>query len=264
MYRQLRRADETNLLPMRMSGQATFQRSTLTANNGKYYIDTTVSAVKQRQAKASSLNVFVAGGTYHTFLLFATPKTAQTYQLYVGKGFNPDLDVWAERADIGTKPPTFNRVSAFPAGWGRSYDGNTGILTVTMNMSFAQFATEFTGAHEGHCQPRSFCSWDKTKSVCGCNPASAMFGLCDDRSNDGKDVCSWTAKDVDCPNGGCYGFGVKMAPNFSYDPVTPARPAQACITKAANPEWVTTFQPATGGIAGNCPQVPIPADGFCE
>ncbi len=84
---------------IQMAGQSTYQRSTLAANNGLYYVDTTQSAEAQvkMQGPRSLLNVFQAGKTYYSFLLYAKPSTRQSYQIYVGKspegdqnGFNLD------------------------------------------------------------------------------------------------------------------------------------------------------------------------------
>ena len=93
-----------------MGGQSTYQRSTLTANHGTYFLDTSVSYKTQWTGEAftttrpcddpnvkpsddcfpRSVNVFVKGQcTYDMFFLFAKPVTKQTYQIYVGPGFRP-------------------------------------------------------------------------------------------------------------------------------------------------------------------------------
>jgi hypothetical protein len=110
---------------IRMAGQSLYQRSTLTVNHGKYYMDTTVSSATQipwliggqgssgcrngdadRQANPKDgpvrgpctfENVFTGGSTYYLFFLYAKPKpasgdgqyTKQDYSLYVGPGFDP-------------------------------------------------------------------------------------------------------------------------------------------------------------------------------
>ena len=83
---------------VRMGGQSTYQRSTLTANHGTYFLDTSVSydtqwqnkeqgrrqlhqhhSLRQRQLTPSdpcsqrSVNVFQGGQTYYMFFLFAKP-----------------------------------------------------------------------------------------------------------------------------------------------------------------------------------------------
>ena len=101
-----------------MSGQSTGQRSTLTPNNGRWYIDTTVDQDTQ-QKTAENLNVFAAGELYHVFLLFAKPpipagqtnQSVETYDIFVGKNIpNPSAflaTVHAEKANIATQAITF-------------------------------------------------------------------------------------------------------------------------------------------------------------
>ena len=100
---------------VRMGGQSTYQRSTLTANHGTYFLDTNVSFDTQWQNKENgtkehftdtipcddakvtpsapchqrSVNVFKGGQTYYMFFLFAKPETKQTYQIYVGTRLQP-------------------------------------------------------------------------------------------------------------------------------------------------------------------------------
>ena len=266
LYRQLLVSGERDQLPIKMAGQSASQRSSLTANHGSYYIDTTVGAARQQAAGASFLNVFEADSVYYSFLLFAKPQTKQTYSLYVGTGFDPNVDVWASRADVSVKPPVFGGPGAqpWPSGWTRDYDPVTGVLTVTMDMSFLEFATNYNAAYEGRCQPASFCSWDGAAKSCGCNPASRQLGLCQDPSNNGKDVCSWAMADVDCPKGGCYGIGFKMSSQFVTDKTSP-RPAAACFNKVKNPGFDVMFKsPADPTLAGSCEKSPTLPSQFCN
>ncbi len=81
--------------PIRLMGQSKFQRSSLTTNNNTYYIDTTPSKNAQLNPPGinpgiSHVNVFIKNQTYYVFLLFAKFTTKQTYDLYVGPGFNKD------------------------------------------------------------------------------------------------------------------------------------------------------------------------------
>ena len=97
---------------MRMAGENFYQRNTLTVNNGTYFIDTSVprevqygDATKkiageqfnnitpcdvkdENGCKPRSVNVFMAGETYYVFFLYAKQSTVQTYQIYVGNGFD--------------------------------------------------------------------------------------------------------------------------------------------------------------------------------
>ena len=72
-------ADSTKRPSIRMMGQSTGQRSTLTINHGSYYIDTTVPLPPQ-----NSSNLFLPGQPYYVYLLYATPATHQTYSIYIG------------------------------------------------------------------------------------------------------------------------------------------------------------------------------------
>jgi hypothetical protein len=73
---------------IRMVGTAIFQRSTLVANNGEYYIDTAVS--KEQQEQTPNHNIFEASQKYNFFLIYAKPTTSVTFKLYVGTGFDPN------------------------------------------------------------------------------------------------------------------------------------------------------------------------------
>lgn len=141
---------------------------------------------------ASNLNVFDPGETYCTFLLYAKPSTEQTYDLYVGPGFNPSTDAFAARADISGSPTQFTAYQ-WPATWSKQYDPGSGVLTVTMNMEFDEFKTDYNASGQDLCQPQNFCSWQPTTNSCGCAlPTSdGLFTEC--RSICGK----WAGKDVD-------------------------------------------------------------------
>ncbi|MBS0642578.1 MAG: hypothetical protein JSS43_22165 [Proteobacteria bacterium] len=110
-------APKCNFPFIRMAGTATWQRSVLTANNGKYYIDTThpkdqigafegqndtIDLGSAADSTASyvdcnirtsgpcqqrSVNVFLPNQTYYVFFVYATNRVKQTYQIYVGKDF---------------------------------------------------------------------------------------------------------------------------------------------------------------------------------
>src|SRR5262249_47616434 len=112
LFRQLLTSTEDAGLDQqkRMMGQNTFQRSGLTVNHGKYYIDTTVSKAAQTKQRAVSVNVFVGGQKYDLFFLYAKKSTAQTYTMYVGTG-KPmnwgDTHVSFGYMDIATAKYTF-------------------------------------------------------------------------------------------------------------------------------------------------------------
>src|SRR6185503_3258919 len=120
---------------LRMMGQSTFQRSSITVNNGTYYLNTAVSAAEQGKT-APLHNVFQAGGVYYLFTLYAKANTRQTYQIYVGKNatFNAqsNTDVWLTQAVIAADPVTFASSLRGFAADEASYDKDKGILTVTL------------------------------------------------------------------------------------------------------------------------------------
>lgn len=278
LYREDINPDEQGKKPyIRMAGQAVAQRSTLTVNHGSYYMDTTVSA-KTQQSWAfpdpnTLKNVFMGGHTYYLFLLFAKPKpadpmteppvTKQTYSVYVGPGLNadpsdPNSDVYAVQADVAASPFTFSKQGEVAWPWATpSY--KDGILTVTMDMSFDDFKTKYDAVAENHCQPQTFCSWDKTQKTCGCALGMGdkqLYSQC-------QAVCSvWTQKDVDCPQGGCYGFAIKLSTDFVADD-KPTPPHPACYPD--DKDWNIPFRPADEDKAGACYYSPdkVPKGVFC-
>jgi hypothetical protein len=239
-----------------MAGQSTAQRSTLTVNHGRYYLDTTVSAADQ-SAVASNLNVFDPGQTYYTFLLYAKPSTEQTYDLYVGPGFNPSTDVFAARADISGSPTQFTP-DQWPATWSKQYDPNSGVLTVTMNMDFDEFKTDYNASGQDLCKPQNFCSLQSTTKSCGCALPSS-----DGLFKDCQAICGkWAGKDVDCPKGRCFGFGVKLPSGFTTGPKPNLPPSPQCFPQ--NDDWNTPFTPASPSVAGPaCYYSSLPQSKFC-
>jgi hypothetical protein len=230
---------------IRMAGQAVSQRSTLTANNGVYYIDTTPSATTQGRG-FSKLNVFEPNGEYYVFLLFAKPTTTQTYQLYVGTGYDPtklDSVVWATQANVKAVPVQFTPPGqvAWPSTWTRSYNATTGVLTVTMDMSFSDFAPLYETGRQDRCRPASFCTWDTSACV---GTSAAKMDV-----PDADAVCAWAVKDVDCPDGGCFGFGVTMSGSFTYD--VDQRPGPTAFPTTG--PWNAPLVQASADLRGSCP-----------
>ena len=274
LYRQLLTGSEktSGAAPaIRMAGQHVSQRSTLTANRGAYYVDTTVSQATQSAWSSippANLNVFQAGGSYYVFLVFAKPTTTQTYQLYVGPGFDVTTGVWASQANIKVVPVQFTPPGqvSWPSTWQRTYDATKGVLTVTMSMSFGDFRTQYAAGRQGGCQPASFCGWNAASSTCQCTlqPGDDLYEVCTEKNSAGDDaVCAWAVKDVDCPSGGCFGFGVTLTSGFTTDPSPDPRPAAACFPSGAGQGWNVGFTPAPSGLAGSCPTDPVPPAQFC-
>jgi hypothetical protein len=245
LYRQYILPSETKAPSIRMSGQDTAQRSSLTVNNGRYYVDTTVSADQQLQAGAGLLTAFQPNQTYYTMLLFAKPTTRQTYQLYVGPGFNVATDFFMARADTSDAPVKFTRVASLPSSWPQpQYEASTGLLTVTVDMSFPEFQTEYNAAKQNKCAPASFCSWQPATNSCGSSlPAT------DPLFAESNSVCStWPVKDVDCPQGGCYAFGITLPAGFTSGPKPNLPPPP--VPFPTDSTWTRPFVIAPPGVAG--------------
>lgn len=256
LYRQYALPDESEPVSIRMAGQATGQRSSLTMNGGRYYIDTTKSADDQRSSGASALSVFQPGQTYYTMLLFATPQTVQTYQMYVGPGFNPATDVFVARGNLGNSPVTFSKGEPWPSTWpAPQYDSATGLLTITMDMSFSEFKSQYDSTKARRCGPKSFCSINAETGACGSSldPADPLY------AHSGE-VCSrWAGKDVDCPADGCYAFGVTLPSGFTPG-IKPKLPPPTLPFPTTGPlarPFVTAAE-ATAGKQCYYPAPPLP------
>ena len=255
LYRENLLSGETSAVPIRLMGQDKYQRSSLTTNNNRYYIDTTPSLKVQDTPSGNFpinyINVFMGGKTYYVFLLFAKTTTIQTYDLYVGKNFNPDSQdqLWLTRVEL---PSAYNFKKAGPipnAAENVSYNKSTGVLSVTLNMSeIPDFETGYSAAQKSGCQPTTFCKWVGNVpggDNCQCansifSPPSATFQTDECSSTNG--ICSWATKDVDCPEGGCVGFGVKLSDSFqaSDSPPNPA-PTTQPFPSGADSVWNAPF-----------------------
>jgi len=255
LYRQLQTSAQEPASFIRMGGQRQFQRSTLSANNGVFYVDTTVSAATQKLSKGiTSINEFREGQVYYLFLLYATPDTTQKYQIYVGDNFNKDdaEQLWATRAVVTTPPTAFNKIDDWPAEWTKEYAN--GILTVTLKMKFDGFNGSYKDTFQDICKPATFCSWTddpnnkETGGTCGCKKDGDFAAQCSDLNNSKQDVCAaWAQKSFDCPKDGCFGIGFKMA-KMTYD--VNKRPAPTVYPPG--PPWTVPWKKAVGGIAQSC------------
>ena len=286
IYRQLLKDDETAgpEQAIRMMGGGVSQRSTLLANNGVYYIDTTVN----RDTQANEIGkipgnsndllrstLFDGKHTYNFFLLFAKPTTRTTFQLYVGKNFNPqtglrfirvgqnhhDDNRRADDAYVLSSPIQINTdgkdKNTLQWPWKKAgFDSSTGVLTVTVDMSV--FAADFKKGVKESCGPPSFCQW-QTDS----DPKNTDGGKCVAKIYDkGKNLigyqlddaaCQWSVKAAECPSGGCPGFQVDFPDGFTADGQNP-RPTPVkfsecnkfdsqCTAATWNVKWV---YPVTG------------------
>ena len=262
LYREyLLPGKETSATPIFLMGQATYQRSSLTTNNNHYFIDTTRSKTAQSQTKILHFSVFQPGQTYYVFLLLAKPTTKQTYDLYVGKNFVvKPANVWLARVNLPSEYQIRKSgTGAIPGLSQDNYNPTTGVLTVTLDMSMLKngdnksFAKLYEQQKQSQCQPKTFCQWvDNPKAdddQCQCaksifSPPSSSFQT-NECSTEGG-ICSWGTEDVDCPAGGCFGFGVKLADasNFVYSDAAPNLPPVPAPTTADFPSgapWNVTF-----------------------
>jgi hypothetical protein len=266
LYRQYRTGDEskTEAHQVKMMGQSIYQRSTLSVNGGKYYVDTTVGQGTQQASRSAHFSVFQGGQTYYLFLLFGKSTTKQTYQIYVGDGFNKDdpAQLSARRAVVDSLPIKFPNL-LWPSGWTRKYgtaDGlPSGILEVTIDL--AAFKPVFDGSGEDLCRPKRFCKWDsrQTKNKCQCALSRGDYFYDECKAND-SEICSWSVKDFACPDGGCYGIAVTLPGGFDNNNLASQRPPTACFPTSQTP-WNVNFTPAPVDLAGACHQgdpPPIP------
>ena len=255
LYREDKNPNETSAPFIKMAGQATFQRSTLTLDHGTYFMDTSVSWHTQQNASppGDQKNVFAGGYTYATFLLYAEPGTKQTYQYYVGTDFNTATLILV-RVHWRDNPPKFDtgdpiaQCSDKVKSQCYMFDTSKGYLTVILDMSqISTFAKDYDDAKAEHCAPVNYCHWDGKS--CGC-----AHGNDDECSN----ACSnWAVKDVNCPNGGCYGFEFKLPDGFvAKDQAMNTPPQFKCFNpdpmKGGDAYWDTLFAEPTQSPGSQC------------
>lgn len=284
LYREgLVPADDNAASFIRMAGQAVYQRSSLTVNNGSYYMDTGASLTTQNNwAVGPDINVFTAAQIYNVFLLYAKETTVQAYSLYVGTDFTPSdpTQLWVTRADkdgpfqfMPQSSYTIVECSSLKPGtdfaWCYDFDQMAGILTVHMNMNFSDFKQNYAQAIEEHCQPQSYCTWNPSSNSCGCALSSNDQGY-----KECQNACSnWATKSIDCPwdssdftggaTGGCYGFGVQLPNDFMASDQMP--PAGQCLPD--DPTWNVMFKaalPATARKGCFYTRGKLPTGSFCS
>ena len=67
------------------------------------------------------------------------------------------------RANIATKKITFKSSDTLPPTWDIQY--KDGVLTVTVNMGFPDFLTNYNDERKTSCQPISFCTGPVTPAA---------------------------------------------------------------------------------------------------
>jgi hypothetical protein len=260
---------------IRMMGQETAQRSTLTVNHGTYYVDTTVSKADQLKCVTNdpgknpcAINEFKSGGTYYVFLLFAKEGTEQIYRFHVGVPPEnaPDdptqyMSIKLIQADVAPNPVRFANDSALPPGKARWFDKKTGVVEVTLKATdvVPHWADNVKAARKKKCQPQTYCTWNDT--------GNNGQGSCEDRSpRDAtqKDaVCRWAIADLDCPEGGCVGFAFTLPAAFKTGVTLNPDPRQA--TKCLDPNG--PFKASLESLKvddGVCPGKREIQDDFCQ
>ena len=239
---------------IRMMGQSSAQRSTLSLNHGGYYIDTTQTCTSEGACPVCTPNpqnndckyckagtndcwtnpvdidplpwhptVFLAGHTYYVWFIYAKPSTVQTYDIYVGLNEDGKYQIQPIRANLPDQAYEFTPKPG--ASWIKvsPYNAQTGTVKVTLDLSGQQ--SDFDNSKGQFCQPRSFCMPEGSgaQTKCVCKPGTQ----CTDNA-----VCSWATAELDCPQDpdspgkmGCYGFSITMPGDFS--PTTPVKPDQS-------------------------------------
>ena len=218
---------------IRMMGEATGQRSTLTVNHGLYYIDDQVGRQAQMAAGATNLNVYLRGQVYYTYFLYAKSSLNQSYQMFVGYGLNKQqviASVQPYRVDTSTLAYVFTPAQG-ASFLTVSYDDRplptgTGLVTISVNLN--AYESDFDNSKVNFCRPASYCQAQGSppNTTCVCNPKNPD---CTDNS-----VCSWAIKDIDCPNTGsgnparegCFAFGITLPGTFQTDIAKPAAPGK--------------------------------------
>lgn len=260
----------------RMAGMSLFQRSVMTLNNATYFIDTAVSRQTQRLSEFAGLyanrennyvecdptlrpigfcepravNEFRKSQPYYFFLVYARATTRQTYQMYVGDGFDPARHLKVKRVVIEKVPfrPIDANLTPAQAGWTVAMltgaDGKKSVLEVTVDLK--RFADELNPRKVGNgtCKPVEFCNWNGSTCGCSLKPDDPRLLINPGLKASCESVCgTWATRDLDCPKGGCLGFEVTMSPNFvannlNHRPEPKAFPAAPAV---GDRYWATTF-----------------------
>jgi hypothetical protein len=230
-----------------MGGQTTFQRSTMTANLGTYYLDTSVSLNTQNTENFTTetpinVNVFQGGQTYFMYFLYTQPNTQQTYQVYVGPGFDPTTDLQGMRSLLNTLPMVSTDITlspTLPTGWTWHYNDSTacagfssnncGILQVTTN--FSALTDVQTIPANGMCLPNSFCSASGNSCGCALKPSDPLApGQSGHPRSMQAGLQRLVGEGARLPPAGVYGFAFTLPAAFT--PTTRARRSGPCRTSS--------------------------------
>jgi hypothetical protein len=241
---------------VRMGGQSTYQRSTLTVNHGVYFLDTNVTQPTQAlnenfspvvDCKAPgvkpsdpcsphSVNVFQGGQTYYVYFLFAKTSTKQTYQIYVGPGFtaktsydpsNPTgTSLTAVRADLTVLPVQKFTTIAWPTTWGVTYTPVQTCANAQPGDGCGILQVTIDMTNQTDLLPVSKTAVNpglcKPEKFCKASGTTCGCALTLDANDPFKTQCDkacgqWAVKDVDFPDAGAYGFSFTLPQTFSPD-----------------------------------------------
>jgi hypothetical protein len=214
--------------------------------------------------------------------------------LFVGKGIpNYEINnVKAVRTPLLTKVLQFDELDKAEqealwknGQWTRSYDPDTGILRVKMNMNFVKFKKGVKDARENSCRPNSFCNWENNRCECSKTLEKEdpdLYKLCKQDNGQGEhQVCRWAGIDVDCPEGGCYGFSFTLPSTFETENCdeTPGsanqcgreiadgghRPEPMCFpfNELWKGPWIEAKKVNGKSVAGTCESSPVRDNNFC-
>jgi cell migration-inducing and hyaluronan-binding protein len=254
---------------IRMAGQNMYQRHTLTLDGGRYYIDTSIplgdNAQQQRSQRyepftadsgpSRDINVFEPGETYYVFFLYAKPTTKQTYQIFVGDGFDKST-IKPVRGKLATAPIMFDADGSAPP-WYTVGDYKERVVTINvdftkLNQDQKQKLLPQTRSN-GLCGPKTFCDWESaTSTKCVSNlvesgPKKDPLLVANPLLKKEADaVCqAWAVKDLDCPAEGCFGFSFTLKKEtFKADGTGQRwRPNPDDFKADTFPAWATKFSP---------------------
>lgn len=276
---------------VRMAGMNLGQRSVLTVNNGRYYIDTTISQDYQQKsnelmpdtAGSRFINVFQGGKSYYLFFLFAKHDMKQTYEIYGGDGFT-DASVSGVQVDVSTMPLPASAITAWSKKpfWTVKPGKRPGVLDIEVDFSKVpaelldprHLSSTLTDLDET-CEPHTFCSKtaEGSGARCGCDTSKlGALGLLNSNFvNVCKNVCEhWAVKDLDCPSSGCLGIKFTLPGSFVANdrfelPVPQAYPATPWTAIKFAP---TASQPDSAPTDAGChytaAQTPNDASSTCK
>ncbi len=228
LYREFLTTNElaNNTRPqIRMMGQDTGQRSTLSLNKSDYYIDTTQNCTSQggcpkcaeidpnnnrnclRYESDWRPSIFLGGQTYYVYFVYATPTTQQKYDIYAPGATEQQLNVKAVYLD-----PNGNVIKPVTDGSFITSTYKDPILTVNVDLTGQEAI--FDNAKKDFCRPKSYCM--AQGDSCVCKPGTK----CTQDSD-----CAWGPSDIDCPTDpnnvelmNCFGFAFTMPPDYQAPP----------------------------------------------